>query len=48
MALVDLDGIRLMSNVVGVDATVVEIGMPVRLTWEALSDGRHVWLFEPA
>ena len=48
VALVDLDeGPRLMSNVVGVDADEVTVGMPVRLTWEALSDGRHLWLFEP-
>ena len=49
VALVDLDeGVRLMSNTVGIDAAGVEVGMRVRLTWEALSDGRHLWLFEPA
>jgi hypothetical protein len=24
------------------------VGMPVRLTWEPLSDGRHLPLFTPA
>jgi hypothetical protein len=24
------------------------VGMPVRLTWEALTDGRHLPQFEPA
>lgn len=48
VVLVDLDeGVRLMSNMVGVDPVDVRIGMRVRLTWEALSDGRHLWLFEP-
>lgn len=46
--LVDLDeGPRLMSNAVGIDADAVRVGMRVQLTWEALSDGRHLWLFEP-
>ena len=47
VVLVDLDGIRLMSNIVGTDAADVAVGMRVRLTWEALTDGRHLWLFEP-
>lgn len=46
--LVDLDeGVRLMSGTSGVDPLDVHVGMRVRLTWEALSDGRHLWLFEP-
>ena len=49
VVLVQLDeDVRLMSNMVGVDATSVEVGQRVQLTWEPLSDGRHVWLFEPA
>lgn len=48
VVLVELDGVRLMSNMVGVDATSVTIGQRAQLTWEPLSDGRHVWLFEPA
>lgn len=56
VVLVDLDAtsvpggerVRLMSNIVGVDATSVAIGQRVQLTWEALTDGRHVWLFQPS
>jgi hypothetical protein len=49
VVLVDLDdGVRLMSSTTGVDPARVQIGMRVSLTWEALSDGRHLWLFEPA
>ena len=55
VVLVDLDapegpdgqGVRLMSNAVGIDPDDVTVGMRVRLTWEELSDGRHLWLFEP-
>ena len=48
VVLVDLDeGVRLMSNAVNVDPDDVTVGMRVRLTWEALDDGRHLWLFEP-
>ena len=49
IALVDLDeGARFMSNVVGCEPADVRIGMTVRVTWEALDDGRHLPLFEPA
>jgi hypothetical protein len=49
VVLVELsEDVRLMSNMVGVDATTVAVGQRVQLTWEPLSDGRHVWLFEPA
>lgn len=49
VALVQLDeDVRLMSNIVGVDPGDVRVGMRVRLAWEALPDGRHLWLFEPA
>ena len=49
VVLVDLDdGVRLMSNTTGVDATAVTVGMRVSLTWEPLTDGRNLWLFEPA
>ncbi|HMC41782.1 MAG TPA: OB-fold domain-containing protein [Acidimicrobiales bacterium] len=48
VALIDLDdGVRMMSNVVGVEAERVEVGMDVTLTWEPLSDGRHLPLFAP-
>ena len=46
VVLVDLDdGIRLMSNMVEIDASDVRVGMRVELVWEALTDGRHLWLF---
>lgn len=49
VALIDLEeGVRMMSNVVGIDAAGVQIGMPVQVTWEELSDGRNLPLFEPA
>ena len=48
VALVDLpEGVRMLTNVVGVPATDVTVGMPVKVTWEALDDGRHLPLFEP-
>ena len=48
VALVDLDeGVRMMSNIVGVDADSVHVGMGVRITWEPLSDGRNLPQFEP-
>jgi len=49
IALVDLhEGARFMTNVVGCEPEEVRIGMAVRVTWEALEDGRHLPLFEPA
>lgn len=42
------EGVRMMSNVVGCEPYDVTPGMAVRLTWEPLSDGRHLPLFEPA
>jgi hypothetical protein len=48
IVLVDLDeGARFMANVVGCAPDDVRIGMPVRVTWEALEDGRSLPLFEP-
>jgi uncharacterized OB-fold protein len=49
VALVDLDeGVRMMTNIVGCDPVDVRVGMAVELTWQPLSDGRHLALFEPA
>jgi uncharacterized OB-fold protein len=49
VALVDLEeGVRIMSNVVGIEPGEVKVGMPVTVTWEALSDGRRLPLFEPS
>jgi hypothetical protein len=48
VALVDLsEGARFMTNIVGCAPDDVRIGMEVRVTWEALEDGRHLPLFEP-
>jgi uncharacterized OB-fold protein len=49
VALVDLDeGVRLLTNVVEVDAEEVRIGMEVEVTWEPMSDGRNLPVFAPA
>lgn len=48
VALVELDeGIRMMTNIVGIDAEAVTIGQRVTVCWEPLSDGRHLPLFQP-
>ncbi len=48
VALVELDeGVRLLSNVVGCPPERVAVGDRVRVTWEPLSDGRRLPLFEP-
>ena len=48
VALVALaEGVRMLSNVVGCPPDDVTVGMAVRVTWEALDDGRHLPLFEP-
>ena len=48
IALVELDeGVRLMANIVEVDPLVVDVGTPVVVRWEPMSDGRHLVLFAP-
>ena len=48
VALVDLEeGVRMLTNVVGCSPDDVRSGMPVTVTWEPLSDGRQLPLFEP-
>jgi uncharacterized OB-fold protein len=48
VALVELaEGVRMMTNIIGCDHAEVRVGMPVQLTWEALTDGRHLPQFEP-
>ena len=48
VALVDLaEGVRMMVNIVGCPPDDVVVGMPVRLTWRPLSDGRHLPQFTP-
>lgn len=47
VALVELeDGIRLMSNVINCPPYEATVGKSVLLTWEPLSDGRHLPQFE--
>jgi uncharacterized OB-fold protein len=53
VALVEVDAgdgastVRVMSNVINCDVETVRVGDAVSLVWEALSDGRHLPLFEP-
>ena len=48
VALVDLDeGVRMLTNVVGCPPEDVRCGLAVSVTWEPLSDGRQLPLFEP-
>jgi uncharacterized protein len=48
VALVDLEeGARMLTNVVGCAPADVRPGMAVQVTWERLSDGRQLALFEP-
>ena len=49
VALVDLDeGVRMMTNIVGLDPAQVAVGQPVQVRWEPVDDGRSVVTFEPA
>ena len=48
VALVDLDaGVRMMTNVFGCPADEVAVGQRVRPTWEPLTDGRNLLVYEP-
>jgi uncharacterized OB-fold protein len=48
VVLIDLEeGVRMMSNAVGCPPGEVTVGQAVQVTWEQLSDGRHLPLFEP-
>jgi uncharacterized OB-fold protein len=40
--------VRMMSNVVGCEPADVTVGMPVRVAWHPLPDGRHLPQFTPA
>jgi uncharacterized OB-fold protein len=49
VVLVELDeGVRLLGNLVGGDPEQVAVGMAVEVTWEPMSDGRHLVLFQRA
>jgi uncharacterized OB-fold protein len=48
VALVELtEGVRMMSNLVGCAPEDVTVGMPVSVTWEEMTDGRHLPQFTP-
>ncbi len=48
VALVDLaEGVRVFTEIVGVEPESVTVGQAVRLTWEPLTDGRNLPLFRP-
>jgi uncharacterized OB-fold protein len=48
VALIDLDeGVRVMGNVLACAPEDVHVGMAVRATWHALSDGRRLLQFAP-
>jgi uncharacterized OB-fold protein len=38
----------MMTNIIGCPPDEVTVGMPVRLVWHPLSDGRHLPMFAPA
>ncbi len=46
MALVDLDeGVRTLTNIVGVGSEAAAVGDRVEVAWEPLADGRHLPVF---
>ena len=47
IALEDAGGVRMISNLVGVDPAAVAIGMPVELVWEDMSDELAIPRFRP-
>lgn len=48
VALITLDeGTRVLTNVVNCAPEDVKIGMPVKVAWEELTDGRNLPVFEP-
>ncbi len=48
-AVIELDeGTRIVSNVVGIEPAKVRIGMPVRVSIEAVDDSWKLPLFRPA
>jgi uncharacterized OB-fold protein len=49
IALIDLEeGVRMMTNIVGCPPGDVHSGMAVTVSWEPLSDGRQLALFQPS
>jgi len=49
VAIIELaEGVRVLSNVVGVAPGEVAVGAPVRVVWQPLADGRKLPMFTPA
>lgn len=49
VAFIDLEeGVRFLSNIIGVDPAAVAVGHRVNLTWRAVGEGYHLPVFEPA
>ena len=49
VAVVELaEGVRMLSTIVGTDPESVTVGQAVTVTWEPLSDGRNLPLFQPS
>ena len=49
VAIVELEeGVRMMSTIVGTEPDSVTVGQAVTVTWEPLSDGRNLPLFQPS
>jgi hypothetical protein len=49
VAVVELEeGVRMLSTIVGTDPETVTVGQSVTVTWEPLSDGRNLPLFQPS
>ena len=49
VAVVELEeGVRMLSTIVGTDPESVTVGQAVSVTWEPLSDGRNLPLFQPS
>jgi uncharacterized protein len=47
ISLEDAGGVRMISNLVGVDPAAIEIGMPVELVWEDMSAELAIPRFRP-
>ncbi len=48
VGLVELDeGVRIISNLSGITEDNVKLGMPLRVTWEKLTDDINLFSFEP-
>lgn len=48
VAVVELDeGVRLLTNVVGIEPDEVAVGAAVQVSWHELSDGRKLPMFTP-